>query len=412
MHGISSFKTILASVCLLTATAAAAQARIPADTTRLSFSNRFRTEISFTGRGAYVLQTCALVRGDNFYGSIVNIAHSFDLRYTFRMPAGSKFDKLYPHAYQGLGVGVTDFSSNKVTGTPVSVYVLQGSRIAPLSQRLSLDYEWNFGASFGWHKISNWYPGSYFDIDGFGSHTNAYINLDFLLRYRLSKRLTLSGGVGLSHYSNGNTDYPNPGINALWLRLGLAYKIGSHHAAASKADWSGFEAGMVYDLTAYGAWHKSTFSSGSNAGGSSSEHLVPGHFAVAGLTFNPLYRFNPVIAAGLSLDAQYDDGANLSAHFEPNTPVENPRFYRQPFRERMTIGISARAELTMPIFSVNIGVGHSIYAPGGHDLRGWYQTFTLKTFICRNLYLSTGYRLVRFHIPGNLMLGLGYSFGR
>ena len=34
----------------------------------------------------------------------------------------------------------------------------------------------------------------------------------------------------------------------------------------------------------------------------------------------------------------------------------------------------------------------------------------LKTFITKNLYLSTGYRLERFRNPGNLMLGAGWRF--
>lgn len=65
----------------------------------------------------------------------------------------------------------------------------------------------------------------------------------------------------------------------------------------------------------------------------------------------------------------------------------------------------------MPVFAVNVGVGHSLWAPGGPDMRGWYQTFTLKTFVTRRLYISTGYRLLRWREPGNLMLGLGWRFG-
>ena len=138
--------------------------------------------------------------------------------------------------------------------------------------------------------------------------------------------------------------------------------------------------------------------------------VIPGHFGVGGFNFNPLWHFNPVFAAGAALDFQYDQSANLSPYYEPSTPVDAPRFYRQPFSHRVMAGLSVRAELQMPVFSVNIGIGHSLYAPGGDDLRGWYQLFTLKTFVTRNLFVSTGYRLVRFHTPGNLMLGLGWRF--
>ncbi len=141
------------------------------------------------------------------------------------------------------------------------------------------------------------------------------------------------------------------------------------------------------------------------------ERVIPGHWTVWGVNFNPLWHFNPIVSAGGSLDFQFDGGANLSGHYEPASPPEQPQFYRPPYSNRMMLGLSGRIELRMPVFAVNIGLGHSLYAPGGKDLRGWYQMFTLKTFITRNLYLSTGYRLVRFKTPGNLMLGLGWSFG-
>ena len=100
----------------------------------------------------------------------------------------------------------------------------------------------------------------------------------------------------------------------------------------------------------------------------------------------------------------------LSPCFVKTSSPDAPKFFRQPFNHRIMAGASVRAELQMPIFAVNIGIGHSVYAPGGPDMRGWYQTFTLKTFLTDWLYISTGYRLKRFHNPGNLMLGMGYRF--
>lgn len=400
-------KTIIAVVSLLAVGGSAAVAS-DADSTEC----RWRHGIELSGRAAPVLRSSSMLRGENATGRGVNAAFAGDIHYTMRMPRGSHWDRYYPHAYQGAGIGFTAFSPDGLTGTPFNLYVLQGSRIASLTPALSLDYEWNFGASFGWRKISNDDPFDSSDIDGFGSKVNAYINIDFLLKYRISRHLTLVGGVGISHFSNGNTDYPNPGVNAVWARLGVAYSLGAV-APDSRADWTGFEPGMVYDVTAYGAWRRGFFDSSVATGASEpDEALVPGHFGVAGFNINPMWRFNPVLAAGASVDGQYDDCANLSPYYEPNSPVDDPRFYRQPFSHRCSLGVSLRAELTMPIFAVNVGVGHSIWAPGGPDMRGWYQTFTLKTFITKRLYLSTGYRLLRWRDPGNLMLGVGYRFGR
>ena len=67
--------------------------------------------------------------------------------------------------------------------------------------------------------------------------------------------------------------------------------------------------------------------------------------------------------------------------------------------------MSAHAELTMPIFSVNAGVGYDFVCPQGNQR--FYQSLSLKTFVSRRLFLNVGYRLGNFKYPQNLMLGIG-----
>jgi hypothetical protein len=73
------------------------------------------------------------------------------------------------------------------------------------------------------------------------------------------------------------------------------------------------------------------------------------------------------------------------------------------------MGMSLRTEFTMPIFSINFGIGHNVIYKGD-DHNGFYQVLILKTFITRNIFLHTGYRLNKFHDPENLMMGIGYRF--
>lgn len=345
-----------------------------------------------------------------------------------RFAPDSEYGRLYPYAWQGIGVGVTSFAVSGVLGSPVEVYALQGSRIAAIAPRLSVDYEWNFGASFGWKRSVS--PAGARMAFGVGSSVNAYIGLAFMLAYRVTPELTLRLGSEIAHYSNGNTTLPNPGVNRVGLRVSASYRLHGAKISDPVADWSGFKPGMVYDVTLWGAWRKWGYSPNVNEPYSGKGVLeVPGDWLVGGVTFNPLYRFNPVVAVGGAVDLMYDDGANLSAHFEPSSDYESPRFYRQPLRERIMGGLSVRVEISMPVFSVNIGIGHSVYAPTPQrsktvyydtsderlsvpesDLRGFYQTFNLKTRLWGGLYLNTGYRLVDFSKSGNLMLGLGYTW--
>lgn len=64
----------------------------------------------------------------------------------------------------------------------------------------------------------------------------------------------------------------------------------------------------------------------------------------------------------------------------------------------------------MPIFTVNVGIGHNVIYKGD-DLAGWYQIVALKTSLTRHIFLHIGYKLNKFHDPNNLMLGVGFKFG-
>ena len=58
-----------------------------------------------------------------------------------------------------------------------------------------------------------------------GSNLNAAVNIMFDLRYRLSNRFILSGGISLQHFSNGSLKLPNYGLNIPLINLGLVYRL-------------------------------------------------------------------------------------------------------------------------------------------------------------------------------------------
>ena len=92
----------------------------------------------------------------------------------------------------------------------MNIYVLQGSRIANLSERLSLDYEWNFGISAGWKKNRGAEAYDYTDVNGFGSHVNAYIDLGFKLNYALTERISLTAGLICRIFQMETPTIPTP----------------------------------------------------------------------------------------------------------------------------------------------------------------------------------------------------------
>jgi hypothetical protein len=57
-----------------------------------------------------------------------------------------------------------------------------------------------------------------------GTHLNAAVNLMFEANCRLSRRLSLSGGIALQHFSNAGWKMPNFGLNVPLASIGIAYR--------------------------------------------------------------------------------------------------------------------------------------------------------------------------------------------
>lgn len=364
--------------------------------------------IGFDLRPSYVFPTSSFFRGNNAVGEPINTALSAHLKYAFRFSPDSRLGRLYPYAYQGIGVAYNTFFNSSEVGTPVAVYAFQGSRIAKLAPGLTLDYEWNFGVSFGWKQYN---PETNYYNDVVGSRINAYINAGFFLNWQVAPQWNLTAGVDLTHYSNGNTNYPNSGVNTVGARIGLVHTFGDSAAepetgsVGKEEEPSSFAGRISYDVVLYGSTRRRGVIWDNRA------ELVPGSFGVAGLNFNPMYRVNRYFRAGVSVDAQYDESANLKDYHVEGTSGGDIKFHRPPFREQFAVGLSLRAELNMPIFSVNVGFGRNLIQQG-EDTRGFYQILALKTFVTPRLFLHVGYQLHDFKDPNNLMLGLGWRFGK
>lgn len=339
-------------------------------------SHRITTEI----RPTYNIPTHGYYRGYNDSNEAIPSAGALHLKYGFSLNPESRLGSLYPTAYQGIGIGVQSFYHHSMTGTPVLIYIYQGSRIADLSDKVSIGYEWNLGASYGW-KIN----------DVVSSGWNIYINVGIPVTWHISHRWDLSLAPEYTHYSNGDTKFPNGGANTVGCRIGLTAKFNeSQSVKAPEKTWS-VKRRMSYDLTISAGWRADRTSDGGKL------LMLNQPFITSGLCFNPLYRFNRYLSAGGALDLMYDSSADLS--------ITDGHIAYPGTASQLSAGISARGELTMPFFSVNIGAGYGFSS--GNDLKGFYTTYALKTFVTEHLFINIGYRLGSRQYTHNLMFGMG-----
>ena len=355
-------------------------------------------------RPSYVTPTNDFFDGDNMHQQRIRQALSVHLKYAFQFDKNSSLGRLYPHAYQGIGVSYNTFFCPSELGNPIAVYAFQGSRIAQLSPRLSFDYEWNFGASFGWKQYdehSNWYN------DAIGSKINAYINLGFVLNWQFYPQWKLAAGVDFTHFSNGNTRYPNGGLNTIGGRVGIVRTFNAEDKAsvaiAPKRLY--IKPHVSYDLLVYGATRKRGFVK------EGIPTLVPGSFGIVGLNFAPMYNLGYKFRVGASLDGVYDGSANVYREdviVEYGSSSSKRESLKPGIQHQLALGLSGRAEYVMPYFTIGVGMGANVLSRG--DMRGFYQILALKIAVTRSSFLHIGYNLQNFQTPNYLMLGLGFRF--
>ena len=349
-----------------------------------------------------ILHTNDFLVGDNPEERTMNHATTYKLKYAFMEDPNSPIAQIYKGAYQGIGLAYHEF--NPQLSNPVSVFLFQGARIFG-GKRVSLNYEWNLGLTFGWNPYdSNTNPSNHV----IGSKVTAYINADFYANIILTQWLDLNIGASVSHFSNGNTAYPNMGLNTLAAKVGLAYYFNrpSLQTQPTPHVIPPFQRHISYDLVLFGAWRTRGYTDIDTY----QTYVLPGTYAVWGFNFNPMYNFCHWMNVGVSLDGVYDRSANYpyEDYGYPDVPSSN-ELYRPSASSQMALGLSARLEFVMPYFTINLGCGRNFINDKG-DLKGFYQMLALKMNVTRQVFLHIGYSLSEMKNPRFLMLGVGYRF--
>ena len=347
-----------------------------------------------------IIHTNEFLKG--FNSEVRTMNHSFvaKVKYAFAPPENSEQALIYKGVYQGVGLAIHDF--NPQLGNPISAYIFQGATIKTLAKRLSLNYEWDFGLTYGWNA-HDWETNPENRV--IGSKTTAYIDVDLYLRWMLSKNWDLNLGATITHYSNGNTSIPNAGLNVVAMKASVAYYINRSDREPVSRPLPAFNRHWGWDLTLYGAWKRKGVDTEEAA------YALPGTYGVVGFTLNPLYHVNHWLNVGASLDGAYDGSANLEINPEAlkNTQWKGDEndIRSAPWYRKLTLGLSARTEFVMPYFTINFGIGHNFVNAGTDDFKGFYEILALKINIMRQAYLHIGYSLYDFYYPNNLMLGIG-----
>ncbi|WP_434980932.1 hypothetical protein [Daejeonia sp. YH14] len=382
-----------------------AQENLPEDSLQIPVAHiqqqKWRHALDMEFRPAWVFTSDPFLKGDNEAQKAIRNTWSAHLEYALAYPTTSPGGRIYPDTWQGIGVSHFDFGNKRELGSPTAVYFFQRSKLAQLTPGISLFYEWNFGLSFGWSPYDYYTNTANITI---GSRTNAFMNAGFFIKWRLLPQTYLITGADVSHFSNGNTSFPNAGLNIAGIKTGLICEFGtpdSRQDSIRHLARPPFNRHFSYDVVAFGSHRKKAIPFQDGKIASPETYPVWGVYAAA------MYNLNYRLRTGISSDFVYDKSSD--AYTELPKPGTQQRFYRSEDSHQKALGFSARIEYVMPVFDIGFGFGANVFYKG-KDMKGTYQSLALKVKATRNAFVHIGYNLKNFREPNYLMLGVGYRF--
>lgn len=359
-------------------------------------------EITLAASAGYNLPSHGYYRGYNPSKRPIYLNSSLHIEYGVGFGPHTRLGALYPGVVQGVGLSCLTFYSHDLMGTPAFAYVFQKGRIAELTPCTGLDYKWSLGGSYGWKKT-----------EMIGSSANIYVNVGLVLTWDITRHLSLQFGPEFTHCSNGDTRYPNGGANLLNLRVGVTGHMGRSmeepdrnviNEYESELRSARFSDRMSYDLVLCGGWRAGKVTSGTYA-------LINEPFPFVAVNFAPMYRLDRHFSVGASLDLIADRSSGIYAVVLDESKKNVLDYKLPPLSRQLAAGISVRADITMPIFTIGVGAGGFVL--GNHStLSGLYTTFCLKAFVTECLFLNVSYRLSSRNYTHNMMYGIGWKFGR
>lgn len=151
---------------------------------------------------------------------------SFTVNVSKKTSGKNEWQQLYNYPEYGLGFFYSTLGNDMVHGKEFAIYPYFSVNLISKS-KFSLYKQIGFGLSYVTRKFD--LRSNYLNVS-VGSHINFHFNSRLGFNYNLLKSTMLNAGISFDHFSNGNMQEPNLGINYVTFFSGLTYKLGSSTA--------------------------------------------------------------------------------------------------------------------------------------------------------------------------------------
>ena len=287
------------------------------------------------------------------------------------------------------GIGVFHTQLNKDTlGSPWAAYMFT---TIPIIRNNKFLIELDLATGLGWHfnkydSITN------NQNDLIGSDVTAYFSVGTNASYRISDRLLLDIGVELIHFSNGNIQTPNKGMNLYAAHMGLSYLF--NMPKSENFEYASLTKETIKPIAKYNELDF-TF----NIGGKATNHKygMGPKYPVYDFTLNFYRRYNWIGKYGGGIDIIYD--SSLKEDYSTSNVTTS---------KLMFVGITVAHELCLSKFALQTQIGTYLYK--GTPAKGaFYFRVGLKYYILDRYYLNVTLKTANGFKADFIEFGMGYS---
>jgi len=286
------------------------------------------------------------------------------------------------------GIGVFHAKLNEDTlGSPLAAYIFTTIPILRQNKFL-LELDLAFGVAGNFNKfdhITN--PKN----DLVGSDYTVYFSVGGIASYRISDRLIMDAGADFIHFSNGNLQTPNKGMNIYAAHLGLSYLFTI--PTSKEFRYADFERKAIEPIKKYNELDF-TFSYSGKA--TNHEYGRGPIYPVSSFIVDFYRRYNWIGKYGGGFDLIYD--SSLKENYSSDVSASKLMF----------VGITVAHELYISKFSLQTQIGTYLYK--GTEAKGaFYFRVGLKYYCTDDFYLNLTLKTANGFRADFIEFGLGYS---
>jgi len=149
---------------------------------------------------------------------------AIEARFGYQLTGTKMWQQLHRYPKIGFGMHYSDLvkdRSDTIVGNPFSIFAYYNSPWARFG-RFTLASDLAVG--FSYTKVTHDFETNPYN-DVIASHINLYFNYNLNLNLKLTPRIGIDVGYGITHYSNGRIHMPQKGVNNWGWSFGMDYKL-------------------------------------------------------------------------------------------------------------------------------------------------------------------------------------------